>query len=130
MKKVFSIIFLILFAVSTVGIAVAKEKVKVKQITGDVAAVDAVAKSLTVKGKKAEVTVIADEKALADIKIGDKVVVKYTEQDGKNIAKSIKKVADKAEKKGEEKRAEPAKPAKPAEQQKGKDVKKKSIEGC
>jgi Cu/Ag efflux protein CusF len=114
MKKVFSIVLSILLVISIAGMAVAKEKVKVKQITGEVAAVDAAAKTLVVKGKKTEVTVTADEKALVDIKAGDKVVVKYTEQDGKNVAKSVKKAADKAEKKGTEKKAEPAKPAKPA----------------
>lgn len=81
-----------------------EQKAKVKQITGEVAAVDAVAKTITVKGKKAEVVISADEKMLADVKVGDKVVVKYTEQDGKNIAKSIKKTAP-AEKKAEEKAA-------------------------
>lgn len=82
-----------------------EKKAKVKQITGEVAAVDAAAKTITVKGKKAEVVISADEKMLADVKVGDKVVVKYTEQDGKNIAKSIKKSAAKAEKKAEEKAA-------------------------
>lgn len=76
-----------------------EQKAKVKQITGEVAAVDAAAKTITVKGKKAEVVISADEKMLADVKVGDKVVVKYTEQDGKNIAKSIKKSAPKEMKK-------------------------------
>lgn len=67
------------------------EKAKIKQITGEVTAIDTAAKALTVKGKKAEVIVTADEKMLANVKIGDKVVVRYTEQDKKNIAKSIKK---------------------------------------
>lgn len=112
MKRLFLIVLSILLVFSIAGVAVAKDKVKVKQITGEAAAVDAATKTLTVKGKKAEVTVTADEKALADIKVGDKVVVKYTEQDGKNVAKSVKKAAAKAEKKGEGKKAEPAKPAK------------------
>jgi Cu/Ag efflux protein CusF len=93
-----------------------KAPAKVKQITGEVTAVDAAAKSVTVKGKKAEVVISADEKMLADVKVGDKVVAKYAEQDGKNVAKSIKKAAAKAEKKpaaapAPEKKAEPAKPA-------------------
>jgi ribosomal protein S1 len=46
-----------------------------------------------------------DKKVLADIKVGDKATVKYTEADGKMTAKSV---AIKAE----EKKAEPA--AKPA----------------
>jgi len=86
---------------------------KVKQVTGDVAAVDAKAKTITVKGKKGDVVIAADDKMMAGIIAGDKVVVKYTEADGKNTAKSVKKAAAKAEKKAEpaktEKKAEPVK---------------------
>jgi hypothetical protein len=86
-------------------------KAKVKQVTGEVTAVDVATKTIKVKGKKAEIALTADEKMLADVKVGDKVVVKYTEEEGKNIAKSIKKSAPKA--KMEEKKAKPAKPAEP-----------------
>ncbi len=102
------------------------EKAKAKQVTGEVVAVDAAAKAITVKGKKADVTMTADPKLLADVKVGDKVTAKYTVQDGKNVAKSIKKAAAKADAKKAEpakaekpkadaKPAEPAAPAKPAE---------------
>jgi len=74
-----------------------EKKATVKQITGDVSAIDAAAKTITVKGKKAELTITADEKMLKDVKVGDKVVVKYSEQDGKNVAKSIKKSEAKKE---------------------------------
>lgn len=100
-----------------------KKAVKAKQVTGEVAAVDAAAKSITVKGKKADVTMTADPKLLADVKVGDKVTAKYTVQDGKNVAKSIKKAAAKTDaKKAEPAKAEkpkadakPVEPAKPAE---------------
>lgn len=93
------------------------KKATVKQITGDVTAVDTTAKTVTVKGKKAEIVVATDEKtvinidtdkkSLADVKVGDKVTIKYTEVNGKNVAKSITvKMA--------EKKAEPAAPAEPA----------------
>lgn len=99
------------------------EKAKVKQVTGEVVAVDAAAKSITVKGRKADVTMSAEANLLADVKVGDKVTAKYTVQDGKNVAKSIKKAAAKADKpKAEAKPADkpkadakPAEPAKPAE---------------
>jgi Cu/Ag efflux protein CusF len=109
MRKALTIILSILLVVSIAGAAIAKEKTRVKQITGEVLAVDPAAKTITVKGRKAEVTLTADEKALLDIKLGDRVVVKYTEQDGKSAVKSIKKAAEKDGKKGEEKKAEPAK---------------------
>ncbi len=99
-----------------------KAPAKVKKVTGEVAAVDAKAKTLTVKGKKADVALSVDEKAaakLADVKVGDKVTVTYKEVDGKNVATSV--VGKKpAEKKMEKKEAAPApkaeekKPAAPA----------------
>jgi ribosomal protein S1 len=103
------------------------EKPKVHQVTGDVKAVDAKAMTVTVskmmKGKAAEETVVTvsdktkikmdkENKTLADVKVGDKVTVKYTEAEGKKMAKSIAIHEP-------EKKAEPAKamekPAKPAE---------------
>ena len=89
-----------------------KAPAKVKHITGEVTAVDATAKTITVKGKKADVVLGVDDKTLADVKAGDKVTAKYTEADGKNTAKSVKKAEAKAEKKAEkkadEKKAAPA----------------------
>lgn len=117
-KKVIALLVAMLFALSVVGLAIAAEKkeaapaekkeaapaqekapVKVKQVTGEVTAIDAAAKTLTVKGKAGEVALTADDKTtvkigkekktLADVKVGDKVTVKYAEMDGKNVAKSI-----------------------------------------
>lgn len=85
-----------------------KAAVKVMQVTGEVAAVDAAAKTITVKGKKGDVVISVDDKTLADVKAGDKVTAKYTTADGKNTAK---KVTVKAAPKKMEKKAEPAKPA-------------------
>ncbi len=80
------------------------EKPKVKQVTGNVKAVDMKAMTITVtkmmKGKAAEDTVVTvsdktkimmgeAKKALADVKAGDKVTAKYTESEGKNMAKSV-----------------------------------------
>ena len=75
------------------------KKATVKQVTGEVAAVDAMAKTITVKAKKGETTVTADDKTkvmmgkekktIADVKVGDKVTVKYSEADGKMVAKSV-----------------------------------------
>ena len=102
----------------------AKKKVMHKQITGEVTAVDAKANTVTVKSKKAEVTVTVDEKTkfmpkgktIADVTAGEKVMVKYTEAEGKNTAKSIKIEAKKAEKKAKkaEKKKEEKKEAAPA----------------
>ena len=125
MKKVVSIVVALLFVFSITSLSFAVEgqkampveKPKVKQVTGDVKVVDVKAKTLTVskmmKGKAEETVVTVDDKtkimmdkekkALADVKAGDKVTVKYTEVDGKNVAKSVAI-------KPAEKKAEPAKP--------------------
>jgi hypothetical protein len=84
-----------------------KAPAKVKQVTGEVTAMDA--KTITVKGKKGDVVIAVEEKMVAGIKAGDKVVVKYTEADGKNTAKSVKKATAKPAEKSMEKKAEPAK---------------------
>ena len=126
MKKVVSIVVALLFVFSITSLSFAVEgqkampveKPKVKQVTGDVKTVDVKAKTITVtkmmKDKAQETVVTVDDKtkimmdkekkALADVKAGDKVTVKYTEVDGKNVAKSIAI-------KPAEKKAEPAKPA-------------------
>ena len=76
---------------------------KAKSVTGVVKAVDTVAQTITVakkvKGKEEETVSTVDEKtsitmgkkkkALADVKVGSTVTVKYSEVEGKNIAKSI-----------------------------------------
>ena len=76
-----------------------KAMVKVKRISGEVDAIDVKAGTLTVKSKKQDVSLSTDDKTvvkkgketktLADVVAGDKVIVKYKEVDGKNVAKSI-----------------------------------------
>jgi Cu/Ag efflux protein CusF len=75
----------------------------VRQVTGEVKTVDMKAMTVTVtkmlKGKAEETKVTVgdktkvimgkEKKALADVKAGDKVTVKYVEAGGKNVAKKI-----------------------------------------
>jgi len=102
----------------------AVKKSATKQVTGEVVAVDATAMTLTVKGKKGEVALSAgdkttvmmgkEKKALADVKVGDKVKAKYTVKDGKNVAKSVALTAAPAKKQAKPAEAKPAE-VKPAE---------------
>ena len=101
-----------------------KAPAKVMQVTGEVTACDTKAMTITiskkVKGKAVETVVTVDDKtkimmgkekkALADVKAGDKVTVKYKEVDGKNVAKSVAIQPAEAAKPAE-KKAEPVKPA-------------------
>ena len=97
------------------------------QVTGTVAAVDAKANTVTVKGLKGDITVAINEttkimadkykKTLADVKTGNKVTVKYVEAEGKKVATkisilpdvSVKKDAAPALAKAEEKKPTAAK---------------------
>ena len=96
------------------------EKPKVKMVTGEVKAVDAKAMTIAVMKKDKETVVTVNDKTkimmgkekktLADLKAGDKVTVKYTEADGKKMAKSVAIKTEMAEKKMEKKsmKKEPA----------------------
>jgi len=99
-KKALSIVLATLLAITVVGLAVAKDNVKIKKlITGEVVTVDTAANSLTLKGKRAEVVIHTNEdtvvqvakekKSLADVKVGAKIAVRYSEIDGENLAESI-----------------------------------------
>jgi Cu/Ag efflux protein CusF len=98
----------------------AEVKIKTHAFTGEITAVDAKANSLTVKKKDesktfktegAKVRVVGKEDAtLADLKVGDKVLVVSVEENGALVAKKIGPVPakkPKAEKKAAvEKKAE------------------------
>lgn len=112
MKKAIAIIVSLLFVLSLGGLSFAadekeaapapekKERHHAKHgmhVYGEVTAVDAAAKTLTVKGKKREVTLTIDDKTrfhkgktLDDVKVGDKVSAKYKERDGKMVASGVK----------------------------------------
>ena len=75
-------------------------KPKAQQVTGTIEAVDAAAGTFTVKGKKGNVDLKAGDKVkLADVKVGDKVVVKYAD----GSASSVKAVKAPKAKKAEPK---------------------------
>ena len=117
MKKTIAVVLSLIFilAVTSITFAATAEKKEVvvekkieaapaakaveKRVKGDITAVDAKAMTITVKGKKGDVTVTVDaktefklgndKKTVADLKVGEKVKILYHEADGKNIAKSI-----------------------------------------
>lgn len=137
MKKAITLIVSLFFVLAVAGLSFAQEKKEAAPapakeekkmdekkhakkdghyVHGEVTAVDAAANTLTVKGKKGEVTLTIDDKTkfhkgktLADVKVGDKLTVKYAETDGKMVATSIttkKAHHEKKEMKQEEKKEE------------------------
>ena len=113
MKRAIATIVSVLFVVSVAGFAFATEQkgskselgvkptetLSVKEmqhVAGEVTAIDAVAKTLTIKGKKGEVmltitdkTKFANGKTLADVKAGDKLAAAYMEKGGKKMALQV-----------------------------------------
>lgn len=104
MKRIISMILTLAMVFAFGSLAGAKEKkaqakVMVMQATGEITAVDANAKTFTLKTDKGDITceVGADakitagkaSKTLADVKAGDKVSCKYAMEGDKHICKSL-----------------------------------------
>jgi len=75
----------------------AAPKVKTMSYNGDVTKVDAMAKTIVVKGKKGDMTFDVSMakwkpyKDMAEVKEGDPVMVRYMEKEGKMMASSVTK---------------------------------------
>lgn len=102
------------------GKATPMKKGKMTSVKGEITDVDTAGNNVKVKEKDKELTINVTDKtmitagktkrSLADLKAGDKVVAKFTEEDGKMVARSIRvATAGKAEKKGGSKSDAPAK---------------------
>lgn len=99
--------------------AAASKKGRMTSVKGEITEVDPAGSNVKVKEKDRELTISVTDKtmitagktkrSLADLKAGDKVVAKFTEEDGKRVARSIRVAsAGKAEKKGAPKSEAPA----------------------
>ena len=115
MKKAIAIIVSVVFVLSFAGLSFAADKAspmalakaekamekkapaKIRRVTGKVMSVDN--ESITVKGRKADITATTGDKikvkmgkekrTMADVKVGDKVTLRYAAADGMNTAKTI-----------------------------------------
>jgi hypothetical protein len=127
LRKPIAVILSILFVLSSVSLSFAGSGARMKQamesmggkeVAGEVTAVNAKEKTITVKGMRGLVTATCDEKTFvkmanvvktcADIKVGDKANMLFESGEGKNVAKSIF-LSVPAAPSTEEKKAEPAK---------------------
>lgn len=100
MIKIVSVIIAFVFVFSFAGMTFSAEKQNMKVFAGAVKKIDTKEKTITLWNDKVpEFTCSVDEnnitksgsgkKTLADIKIGDIVVVAYGEVNGKNVAKAV-----------------------------------------
>jgi len=108
LKKPMAFIAVCLFIFTVAGLAFAGSGARMKQameamgakeIAGEVTAVDAKDKMVTIKGMRSLVTATCDEKTFvkmgnviktcADIKVGDRANMLFESAEGRNVAKSI-----------------------------------------
>jgi len=99
------VVFIVAFGFVAMTMTEAPAKVMATKISGEVTAVDAAAKTLTVKSKDKEVTMMVtdktsiaqgkEKKSLTDIQNGTKVTAKYVTEGDKMTAKSINIAAPK-----------------------------------
>ena len=127
LKKLIALTLSILFVLTVTSLSLAGSGARMRQameamggkeIQGEVTAVDAKEKILTVKGMRGLITATCDEKTFvkmgnviktcADIKVGDNANMLFEAGEGKNVAKSIF-LSIPAAPSPEEKEAEPTK---------------------
>lgn len=91
-KRFVIIVFTVAFIASLASFAFSSEGKETK-LAGKVSAIDAAAKSVTIKDDKGKETVVTgvDEKTLSGLKSGDTVECMYTVKGGKNVCASITK---------------------------------------
>jgi hypothetical protein len=131
LKRPIALILSILFVLTMINFSLAGSGAKMRQamegmggkeIQGEVTALDAKEKMITVKGMRGLITATCDEKTFvkmgnvaktcADIKVGDKANMLFEAGEGKNVAKSIflsLPAAPSPVKSPEEKKVEPSK---------------------
>jgi Cu/Ag efflux protein CusF len=102
MKRFALVLISLLFTFTTITGVFAADKTansKTRQITGNITSIDTKSNSITVNKKSKEVAINIGEKTkivqctyktkITDIKIGDKVTVKYKETSSSNTANTV-----------------------------------------
>jgi Cu/Ag efflux protein CusF len=102
MKRFALVLISLLFTFTTITGVFAADKTansKTRQITGNITSIDTKSNSITVNKKSKEVAINIGEKTkivqctyktkITDIKIGDKVTVKYKETNSSNTANTV-----------------------------------------
>jgi hypothetical protein len=75
---------------------VPEKKIVSKTFKGELVNVDVATKTITAKDAKGEMTFdVAGIKKMVELKAGEKIMVMYTEKDGKMVAKTVVKQAAK-----------------------------------
>lgn len=92
MKRVlFCAVSILAVTALATGASAAEQKAKVQQVAGEITAVDAKAKTITIRTADRDVTLDASRiKDVGKMKVGDKVTAEYTEKDGKLAARAVK----------------------------------------
>jgi len=93
-KKIAVVVLSLLFVVSVVALSFSAEKEQAMTHMGTVSAIDAKAKTVTIKDAKGQATTVTevDEKTLSTLKVGDEVECTHVMKEGKAVCKGMKKM--------------------------------------
>jgi hypothetical protein len=92
-------LFLVFWIMDLAGYALAAEETQVEEVVGVIVSLDTTSSMLTIKTRQGEMRVSVNEKTqitmgkeemlFSDLKVGDKVKVHYTTEEGKDLAERI-----------------------------------------
>jgi Cu/Ag efflux protein CusF len=93
-KRIAIVVLSLIFVVSVAGLSFSAEKEQMMKHMGTVSAIDAKAKTVTIKDAKGQASTMTevDEKTLSTLKVGDEVECMHVMKEGKAVCKGMKKV--------------------------------------
>jgi ABC-type enterochelin transport system substrate-binding protein len=93
-KRIAIAVLSLIFVVSVAAVSFSAEKEKMMTHMGKISAIDAKAKTVTIKDAKGTESVMTevDEKTLSTLKVGDEVECMHEMKAGKAVCKGMKKV--------------------------------------
>ena len=101
-KKIMVVAMSLIFVVSVAALSFSAEKEQMMKHLGTISAIDAKAKTVTIKDAKGQASTMTevDEKTLSTLKVGDEVECMHVMKEGKAVCKGMQKVKSGAKPKG------------------------------
>jgi Cu/Ag efflux protein CusF len=93
-KKIAVVVLSLLFVLSVASLSFSAGKEETMKHMGTVSAIDAKAKTVTIKDEKGQESTMTevDEKTISTLKVGDKVECMHVMKEGKAVCKGMKKL--------------------------------------
>jgi Cu/Ag efflux protein CusF len=94
MKKIAVVVLSLIFVVSVAALSFSAEKEQMMKHMGTVSAIDAKAKTVTIKDAKGQESTMTevDATTLSTLKVGDEVECMHVMKEGKAVCKGMKKM--------------------------------------